>query len=346
MLVDRRGKAPVSVWPVRYHTMFHMTNDSGKFVTEAELAERGAYPVAANRWRMGAVEWVPLYEGKMVQAYDHRAASIVVNAENINRPAQPAPVNPVDRKRTDWLPSPQFWVDTRAVELPPDLSWLIAFKDVTSPTNARTMIAAALPVCGLGNTLPALLPYSPLLSASAAAGPSLSAERMRQACTYYRRWAPLLLANMSALPFDFIARQKVQGVHLNFYIVEQLPVVPLDGFARPIGSTTAEALVRDHVLRLTYTAHDMAGFAADMGHAGPPFPWDDEVRLHLRARLDALFFILYGMDRDTAAYVLSTFPIVREEEEKRFGGRFRSRDLILGYMAAFAAGDTDSRIAA
>ncbi len=27
-------------------------------------------------------------------------------------------------------------------------------------------------------------------------------------------------------------------------------------------------------------------------------------------------------------------------------GRFRSRDLILGYMAAFAAGNADSRIAA
>jgi hypothetical protein len=29
-----------------------------------------------------------------------------------------------------------------------------------------------------------------------------------------------------------------------------------------------------------------------------------------------------------------------------FAKRFRSRDLILGYMAAFAAGDAESRIAA
>jgi len=36
---------------------------------------------------------------------------------------------------------------------------------------------------------------------------------------------------------------------------------------------------------------------------------------------------------------------VREEEERRFG-RFRSRELILGYMAAFNAGDAESRIAA
>ena len=31
-----------------------------------------------------------------------------------------------------------------------------------------------------------------------------------------------------------------------------------------------------HVLRLTYTAHDMAPFARDLGHHGPPFPWDQE----------------------------------------------------------------------
>jgi hypothetical protein len=82
-----------------------------------------------------------------------------------------------------------------------------------------------------------------------------------------------------------------------------------------------------------------------MNHHGPPFPWDAEERLHLRARLDALFFLLYGLDRDAAEHILGTFPIMREEEEKHFG-RFRSRDLVLGYMAAFAAGDADSRIAA
>ena len=40
----------------------------------------------------------------------------------------------------------------------------------------------------------------------------------------------------------------------------------------------------------------------------------------------------------------ATFPIIQREEEAQFNGRFRSRDLILGYMAAFGAGDPDSRI--
>lgn len=56
-----------------------------------------------------------------------------------------------------------------------------------------------------------------------------------------------------------------------------------------------------------------------------PFIWDGEDRRHRMARLDALFFHLYGIDRNAAYYILNTFPIVREHDEKQFG-RFRTRD--------------------
>ena len=73
------------------------------------------------------------------------------------------------------------------------------------------------------------------------------------------------------------------------------PSLPPPTYDRPFGSTTARDLVRDHVLRLTYTAHDLAPFARDLGYDGPPFRWDEEKRRHLRARLDALYFHLYGL---------------------------------------------------
>ena len=59
------------------------------------------------------------------------------------------------------------------------------------------------------------------------------------------------------------------------------------------------------MLRLTYTAHDMAPFARDLGYDGPPFTWDEEERRHLRARLDALYFHLYGLDHNA---ILNTLP--------------------------------------
>ena len=126
--------------------------------------------------------------------------------------------------------------------------------------------------------------------------------------------------------------------------LEQLPVIAPADYDQPFGSTTARELVRDHVLRLTYTAHDLAPFARDLGYDGPPFRWDEEERRHLRARLDALYFHLYGLSHEDTDYILSTFPIVRREDEAQFG-TYRTRDLILAYMHALAAGDTDTTVA-
>lgn len=243
------------------------------------------------------------------------------------------------------VPPPRFWIAASDVELPPGLQWAIGFRDIARPTDARTMIAAAVPFAGSGNKLPLLLPRSVTGPVPPTAeGHARWQERERRTLRAYAAWAPLLLGNLNALAFDYIARQKIQGTNLNLYILEQLPVVPRAGYGRLFGGQPARCLVRDHVLRLSYTANDLAPFARDQGYAGPPFRWDEEERLHLRARLDALYLLLYGFDREAAGHILGTFPIIEREERARYNGAFRSRDLILSYMAAFAAGDTESRI--
>ena len=328
VLVDRSAGEPVRAWSVKYERMFDMTNDSGLFRTRGELEEKeGAWPVGGNRFDSPSGEWVPLYEGKMVQAFDHRAASIKVNPENLHRPAQPEPAALEQLRDPDWLPNPQFWILKSETSFP-EASWLLSFKDITAPTNVRSMIAAIIPCAGVGNTLP-ILSLEDATTGSAA----------------------LLLANLNAVPFDFVARQKIQGQHLNWFILEQLPVVPPERYeAVRFGPRTAAEIVREAVLELTYTAHDMAPFARSLGHADeagealPPFRWDEGRRLMLRARLDALYFHLYGVtDRDDIRYIYSTFPIVEREERKAWG-RYRSRELCLAWMNALEAGRPDARI--
>ena len=334
VLVDRSGGEEVRSWPVRYATMFHMTNDSHLFRTRAELEEEmGAWSIGGNRFQTADGEWVPLYEGKMVQAFDLRAASVVVNPENVNRPAQPMPATFEQSANPDWLADPQFWVQpTEALMREP---YMLGFKDVTAPTNMRTMIAALIPSGAAGNTLPLL-------------------ELKEGAETD----AALLTANLNSAALDYLARQKVQGQHLNWFIVEQLPVVPPAAYTRTFGTRTATEIVREAVLELTYTSHDMAAFARDMGHLTadgevlPPFSWDEDRRLQLRAKLDALYFILYGIyDSDNAAqsrenirYIYSTFPIVERQEIAEWGS-FRSRDLALAWINALMAGQPDAEIA-
>ena len=61
--------------------------------------------------------------------------------------------------------------------------------------------------------------------------------------------------------------------------------------------------------------------------------------MHLRAKLDAVFFHLYGVtDRDDVRYIYSTFPIVERQETATYG-RYRSRDLCLAWMNALGAGE-------
>ena len=321
VVVDRSHGGERRAWPVRYVRMIDMTNDSNLFRTAAQLKSIGFYPpVEGNRWKRGDELYLPLYEGKMVQAFDHRAASVVVNPENLNRPAQPRDATLEEHSDQSWSPNPQFWVSADFCEWPDRLRWAVAFKNVTATTNVRTMISSVVPWAGVGNSLPLLLSDD---SGFGALG------------------ASCLVANLNSFGFDYIARQKVQGNNLNWFIVEQLPVITSDDYDRRFGEKTAGELVHEHVLRLTFTSDDMSPFARDLGYTGSPFVWDAEERRHLRARLDALYFHLYGLSRDDAGYILDTFPIVREKDEKEFGS-YRTKELILAYMNALAAGDTET----
>ena len=318
VLVRHSKEGERRVWPVRYATMFHMTNASHLFRTDAQLESAGFYPVEGNRWRRGEELYLPLYQGRMIWHFDHRANSVRINPESTHNPYLSEEVTEIQHADPNFLPQTQYWVPSTKVDAAfcQRREYSLAFRDITNPTNERTLVASIVSWAGYGNTLPILLGIDGLASAC-------------------------LIANFGAICTDYVARQKAQGTHLNWFIVEQLPVIAPEDYDRRFGETTARDLVRDHVLRLTYTAHDMAPFARDLGYDGPPFTWDDEERRHLRARLDALYFHLYGLDRDDADYVLGTFPIVRKQDEAAFGS-YRTRDLVLAYMNALDAGDTET----
>lgn len=311
VLVDRSDREERRAWPVRYVTMFHMTNDSNQFLTRKELEKLGFAPAACNRWKTADTEAVPLYEGKMMQMFDHRAADVVLNAENLHRAAQPEAIAAAQKGNPDRYPVPQFFVNPAQTGANP-FRWALGFKEITAPTNARSMIAAMLPGVGFGNKVPLLVPQG-IEAREAAAG------------------AALLLANLNSFAFDFVLRQKLQGQTINLFILEQLPVIVRERFEERIGKTKIADFVRAQVLHLTFTAHDMAPFARDLGCEGQPFTWDETERHARMAALDALFMHLYGLSEKDAAYILDTFPIVREQDEALFGS-YRTKEAILAGM--------------
>jgi len=245
---------------------------------------------------------VPLYEAKMAHQFDHRFATY--------DGADVRDTTLEEKAACSFAVSPRYWVSEREVDARLagrwDRGWLLGWRDVTNATNERTVIAAVIPRVAVGNKFPlAILDADP---------PYVAA----------------FLANLNSFVLDYVARQKVGGTSLNYFILKQLPILPPTAFDRSFRD-----LIVPRVLELTYTAWDLQPFARDLGYDGPPFRWDAERRFLLRCELDAAFFHLYGLERDDVAYVMDTFPIVRRRDEKACGD-YRTKRVILDVYDAMA----------
>ena len=290
ILIDRSRKEGGNPWGIKFVRMFDQTNDARLFRTREELLKLKAKQ-HGNCWRRGKQTFLPLYEAKMVQAFDHRAAGVVVESANWMRQGQTDTTSPVAHQNPEFAVQPRWWVeDAEVARVLGDRvrPTYLCYKDVTSPTNQRTMIAAMIPHSAVVNSAPLVL-----------LGDDIGA---RQACC--------LLGNLNSLPLDFVARQKVGGVHLNFFIVEQLPLFPPDRYGDRCPwdkRRTLERWISDRVLKLTCTADDMRPLAEAAGFDPPVHKWNASEREALTAELDAAFFLLYRIGRDDVEYILSTF---------------------------------------
>lgn len=296
ILIDENRKSGGNPWGIKFLRMFDQTNDAEHFVERKEW-EKKKYRLEGNVFVHGKKRALPLYEAKMVQAFDHRAASVMVEDENWVRQGQKEETSPVNHQNPEFCVMPRWWVAEDSVnsalrEQPGNFAWLLGFKDITSPTNERTMIASFIPRTAATNKFVLLLSDTPT---------------RRLAC---------LLANLNAFALDYCTRQKIGGVTLNFFIVEQLPTLPPERYDDKCPWSKKETLehwISERVLKLSCTAEDMIPLAQACDFKGSPgrgdgvHLWKEQERKELRAELDAAYFILYGIERADVEYILSTF---------------------------------------
>lgn len=287
---------------------------------------------------------LPLYEAKLLHQYTHRWATYHSGPKPETRELTAAEL--ADPALTV---TPRYWVPAAEVEQRLagrwERQWLVGFRGITNATNERTAIFSLLPFAGVGNSVPIML---------------LSEQRAVFICG--------LIACLSSLVFDFVTRQKVGGTNFNFFIVQQLPVLPPDAF-----SAEDLAFIVPRVLELVYTAWDMRPFADDVwaelatvpwgdavqrdlwqrwqasssgpvpsdpSQLPPPFRWNEERRAVIRAELDARIARLYGLSRDELRYILDpadvhgpafpgeTFRVLKDNELRRYG-EYHTRRLVL-----------------
>ena len=317
---ERTGVNP---WGISFMTMFHMSNDSGLFRDYPAGCGEGGDPPKSPFKRgtksesdsesgspllRGLGGSLPLYEAKMFHQFDRGWATY----EGLDV----RDVSLTEKQDPDFRATPRYWVDKQEVDNKLagkwDKQWLLAFRDITNATNERTSIASLLPRIAVGHKAPLIFTQIDNI-----------------------QLVSCLLGNLNTLAFDFVARQKVGGTNMSYFILRQLPVLPPEYY-------TAQDIefISSRVLELVYTAWDMQPFAQDMGYEGAPFVWNPERRATLRAELDAKYAKLYGLTRDELRYILDpsdvygaefpseTFRVLKSKEMKEYG-EYRTQRLVL-----------------
>ncbi|MCY4514720.1 MAG: N-6 DNA methylase [Candidatus Tectomicrobia bacterium] len=363
VMIDERKGEMGNPWGVDFRQgLFNMTSDSGLFRTARQLAETGferdetdwvrevaqehnlrsaegdytveqraplfrsrgeflevaegraAYRVeAANSETPSRLErYVPLYESKMIHQFDHRWAGYDEAGQTS------ADLSLLDKQDPSCEPAPRYWVpeDHVAARLKAkgwDRDWLIGWRRITNATNERTVISTVFPRVGAGDNLFLML-------FNIGSEPKVLTG---------------IIANLCTLTLDYTARQKVGGTNLNFFVYQQLPLLPPAFYSDARLDFTVQ-----RVLELTYTSAVLSPFAEDLGYDGHPFPWDEDRRAHLRADLDAFYARAYGLTREELRYILDpsdvngpnypseSFRVLRDKETRQYG-EYRTRRLVL-----------------
>ncbi|MFF1647115.1 Eco57I restriction-modification methylase domain-containing protein [Streptomyces sp. NPDC058240] len=318
------GQKERNPWALRLSRMFHMADNSGDFVSAENLALSG-WLREGNVFSKNGKRALPLYEAKLVHQYDSRFSTFE-NATEAQLRMNTLPRVSLDgHKDPTQLPLPRHWVDEELVDKwmagdprTPETAWshdwVIGWRDVCRASDERTVIASVLPRTAVGHTEPLFMPTD----TATCFGP--------------------FVANMSSFVLDFAARQKIQGAHLTYTYLEQLPVLAPDTYVKPVAwldSQTPEPWIRSRVLELTYTSYEMGPWAGHLGDEGAPFVWDEDRRFQMRAELDAAYFHLYGIERKDLDLVLDSFRAFRNKKPELFQ---RTKDEIIRIYEAMAAG--------
>jgi hypothetical protein len=249
-------------WKMRLVKAFPRVAATGLLRTGQELRDEGWEQAGSTFARDGQC-MLPFYEPTMIDLFDHQAA------EPRYWIAAHGPVAVQRDGATVQLPG----VMDRLAELGWNWRWLCAWR---ASVHERAATAVFLPLAAVADALPLMLPR------------------------VVPPFAAALIAAQSSLVFDYVARQKADGVAVRAADWKQLPVPAPDTLEPHL------PFLVPRVLELVYTAPDMRPLAMDLDDRGSePFARDPERRASLRAELDAFFFHLYGIsDADDVAYII------------------------------------------
>ena len=285
--------------------MFISETGSGSYKKEDSLLKDG-FVKSDNKFAKNGVDYVPLYEAKLIHQYDFAYATYRTDNQ----------IDEFDEeeksKTTNYIARTKNWVPVQLVNEALERKnwkhdWLLGYRDVTNPMNERTAIASVFPRVGAAQPLNIILPK--MLNDTV-----------------------LILSATNSLVCDFVARRKIIGRHLNITTFRQLPIPTLADISKfhPHGEDAYTWLLR-RVLELTYTSEALNSFAKDFGYTGTVFRFDENKRRTLRAEIDGFMAHLYGVSKVEFSYILDTFMVLKQRDETGYNKYKTKEDCLIAF---------------
>ncbi|SDR90495.1 hypothetical protein SAMN04515667_0955 [Formosa sp. Hel1_31_208] len=272
--------------------MVHMTNMAHLFIDLNDDKIAGA---------------VPLYEGKYTDIYNHRYTTFesVDDLDLVNGNPRSSTIE--ELKNINFEITPRYYIKTdeykSIINGKINRNYWVSFHGITNPNNERTLITNINPGVPFGNSAPVIL---------------FETEDDKK----YARLCCLLTANLNCFVLDYIVRQKMGGRNLNFYIIKQLPLI--DDYS----DKNLEDTIIDIVSELSCTSESLANLSLDLYGVKKVFIWDEERRLQLMCKLNAIYFKLYNLSESDIEFIMDQFPLVKRRNIEKYGG-YKTLDLII-----------------
>jgi hypothetical protein len=292
-----------NVYALKTMSAFHMTNTASEFKTFNVLKDDGYQLNQSVFIKDDDHIYLPLIESKMIWIYDHRYATFNLNGTSIEYVQLQTKRNiEYETLSRYWLPKTMVWEKFKDENS--EYKWIIVVRDITAATNERTFVSTICPPFAIANSLSCIVGIDE-----------------KSAC--------FLLSNFNSFVFDYAVRQKMNGSHINFWILKQLPIIDTGSLSEKL-----QNFIISNVKNLCRTSNSMETFIT-LPNDNLPTIWNDKERFQLQCELDAIYAHLYGLEKEEMDYILDTFPIVKRKDIAKYGS-YRSKETILQLYDEFA----------
>ena len=291
-------------WDLEYCTLYNAATDSGLFCRREALEQDGWTLGRDKIFRRGGRVALPLYEGQLVDRYDHRAKTYEGFEGNKYGRAPGIPATTNEQKADPAFEiEPRYWMDAVVVR---------------ARLNARVGDRMML---GFGNSG---RPFREQRSAAGALIPQVPATHGLPILVIPISAALEFAGLFNSTAFDFLLRGRVPSQNVaQKWILDQI-AVPAPGLDPRIACNAA---------RLSLTSQSVAEMFDAVAHQ-----WDAAERYRLDVETDALVAHAYGLDRESYAIVLDSFEVMARMQVNEHGYYKLKDDCLVAFDSAAAVG--------